>query len=444
MLTGSFRSYRIADITIAPDRQRRELTGIEELADSIRKIGLIHPIVLTPEGVLVAGERRLRAHEHMGMTHVMVQFTNELPQDELEAIELEENIKRKSLAWKEEVAAVSRIHALRAAQDSEWTADDTADLLSVSPSFISKYLKVNEYILKGEELVVNSDNLVTAYNICLRKDQRAEEATNNEIDSAIDDILAKPMSVNPVPKRAEGSDKLPMPEPKQKPVPYLLADFREWAKQPYAGQKINFLHCDFPYGINYDKHNGGATGLLGKYADTPELYLECLRALKTIMADRVADSAHLMFWLSARHEIIHQSRLALEDMGWKVNPVPLIWHRSDNSGILPDPQRGPRQVYEVCLFGSRGDRKIVQAVSNLFAHPKTKEVHASEKPIAMLQHFFRMFVDESTVMLDPTMGSGNSILAAEESGAKSVLGLEALPEIYENACAYRERVKRRD
>lgn len=444
MLSGSFRSYRIADITIAPDRQRRELTGIEELADSIRKIGLIHPVILNPEGVLVAGERRLRAHEHMGLTHILVQFTNELAKDELEAIELEENIKRKSLAWKEEVAAVSRIHTLRVAQDREWTADDTAELLSVSPSFVSKYLKVNEYILKGEELVVNSDNLVTAYNICLRKDQRAEEATNNEIDSAIDDILAKPMSVNPVPKRAEGSDKLPMPEPKQKPVPYLLADFREWAKQPYTGQKLNFLHCDFPYGINYDKHNGGATGLLGKYADTPELYLECLRALKTIMADRVADSAHLMFWLSARHEIVHQSRLALEGMGWKINPVPLIWHRSDNSGILPDPQRGPRQVYEVCLFGSRGDRKIVQAVSNLYAHPKTKEVHASEKPIAMLQHFFRMFVDESTVMLDPTMGSGNSVLAAEEAGAKSVLGLEALPEIYENACAYRGRVKRRD
>lgn len=446
MLSGSFRPYRIADITIAPDRQRRELTGIEELADSIRKIGLIHPVVLTPDGVLVAGERRLRAHQHIGLTHIPAQFTNELAKEELEAIELEENIKRKSLAWKEEVAAVSRIHALRMAQDPEWTSDDTADLLSVSASFISKYLKVSEYISKGEELVVNADNLVTAYNICLRKDQRAEEATNNEIESAIDDIFSKPVSVNPVPKKAEAKadGNLPLPEAKQKPVPYLLADFREWAKEPWTGPKFNFIHCDFPYGINYDKHNGGATGLLGKYADTPELYLECLRALRSVTADRVGDSAHIMFWLSARHEIIHQSRLALEEMGWKINPVPLIWHRSDNSGILPDPQRGPRQVYEVCLFGSRGDRKIVQAVSNLYAHPKTKEVHASEKPIAMLQHFFRMFVDESTVMLDPTMGSANSILAAEEASAKFVLGLEALPEIYDNACAYRERVKRRD
>lgn len=62
----------------------------------------------------------------------------------------------------------------------------------------------------------------------------------------------------------------------------------------------------------------------------------------------------------------------------------------------------------------------------------------------MLQHFFRMFVDESTVMLDPTMGSGNAILAAEESSPKFVLGLEALEEIYQNALTYRNKVKRRD
>jgi len=62
----------------------------------------------------------------------------------------------------------------------------------------------------------------------------------------------------------------------------------------------------------------------------------------------------------------------------------------------------------------------------------------------MLQHFFRMFVDESTVMLDPTMGSGNAILAAEESSPMFVLGLEALDEIYQNALAYRNKVKRRD
>lgn len=360
-----------------------------------------------------------------------------------EAIELEENVKRKSLTWKEEVNAIARIHALKQLKDPKWLMSDTVELLSSSAAAISRALTVQEFIDAEEPLVLQADNLVTAYNICLRKKQRAEEDSDADVNSAIDNLFAKPVSVNPMPAARSGEPTLSV-SAEQPAIPYQLADFREWAKQPWAGPKFNFLHCDFPYGINYDKHNGGATGLLGGYEDTPELYQQCLAALASCMADRVADSAHLMFWLSARLEIVHASKLALETMGWKINPVPLIWHRSDNSGVLPDPQRGPRQVYEVCLFGSRGDRKIVQAVSNLFAHPKTKEVHASEKPRAMLQHFFRMFVDESTVMLDPTMGSGNAILAAEESSPKFVLGLEALEEIYNNSLAYRNRVKRRD
>ena len=444
MLTGSFRSYPIASILIAPDRQRKELTGISELAESIRSIGLIHPIVITPEGTLVAGERRLRAHQEIGLTHILVQFTTELPREELEAIELEENVKRKALNWKEEVQAVARLHELKMAGDTEWTQQATARLLSVSDSTITQYLLVDSFMKAGEPLVLEADNYSTARNICFRKLQRAEVEEENAVEEAIKQVFKTPLSVNPISVKKDVKEpELPIVD-SQPPVPYINADFREWATQPWSGPKFNFIHCDFPYGINYDKHNGGATGLLGKYADTPELYLECLRALKSCMEDRVAESAHIMFWLSARHEIIHQSRLALEDMGWKLNPVPLIWHRSDNSGILPDPQRGPRQVYEVCLIGSRGDRKIVQAVSNLFAHPKTKDVHASEKPRAMLQHFFRMFVDESTVMLDPTMGSGNSILAAEESEPKFVLGIEALEEIYRNAILYRNMVKRRE
>jgi ParB/RepB/Spo0J family partition protein len=445
MLSGSFHSYPISSITVAPDRQRKELTGVPDLADSIRSLGLIHPIVVTPDGVLVAGERRLRAHELLGLTHISVQFTTDLPREELEAIELEENVKRKALNWKEEVFAVARLHELKLSGDLDWSQSSTAKLLSVSATTIANYLLVHSFMEKQEPLVVNADNYSTALNICNRKVQRAEVAQDDAVDIAFAEVFKSPVSVSPEGlKKPSASSALDLLEAPQKTVPYLNADFREWAKQPWAGPKFNFLHCDFPYGINYDKHNGGATGLLGKYADTPELYLECLRALKLCMADRVAESAHIMFWLSARHEIIHQSRLALEDMGWKLNPVPLIWHRSDNSGILPDPQRGPRQVYEVCLFGSRGDRKIVQAVSNVFAHPKTKEVHASEKPRAMLQHFFRMFVDESTVMLDPTMGSGNSILAAEESGPKLVLGVEALEEIFNNAVTYRNFVKRGD
>jgi hypothetical protein len=375
----------------------------------------------------------------------LTQYTNELPQEDLEVIELEENVKRKDLSWKEEVAAIARLHGIKLRKDATWTHQDTAELLSVSPSFISKYLIVAGYIEAGEPLVDTADTMSAAYNICLRKEQRAEVTSVETLDASFDTIFSRPISIGSVPKKADRPDQeLPLGEAAQPAIPYLNVSFLDWAAAPFAGAaKFNFIHCDFPYGINFDRHNGGATGLFGAYDDSPELYQLCIQALAKITLDRVSESAHLMFWLSARQEIVQDTMEKLTAMGWKMNPVPLIWHRSDNAGILPDPNRGPRQVYEVCLFGSLGDRKIVQPISNLFAHPKTKEVHASEKPRAMLQHFFRMFVDESTVMLDPTMGSGNAILAAEESSPKYVLGLEALLEIYESAVAYRKKVKAR-
>jgi len=454
MLTGSFRSYPISSITVTPERQRKELTGIEELANSIGRLGLLHPIVISPDGVLVAGERRLRAHEFLGLTHILVQFTTELPREELEVIELEENVKRKALTWREEVAAIVRLHNLKSSLTDDWTNEDTAELISASTTTVYRALLISRYIERGDQLVIDADTYTAAFNICERREERAKAAATTSVEDAIDQAFAVPFSV-PAGKAKPATQAVvagvPQPAadtqhetPQTKAIPYLNVDFREWAVAPYEGPKFNFLHCDFPYGINFDKHNGGATGLLGGYEDTPELYQACIAALAKIMPTRVAPSAHIMFWLSARLEIVHDTKTKLEAMGWKINPVPLIWHRSDNSGVLPDHNRGPRQVYETCLFGSIGDRKIVQAVSNLLPHPKTKEVHASEKPRAMLQHFFRMFVDESTIMLDPTMGSGNAVMAAEESGAKFAMGLEALKEIYDNAVEYRKRVKLRE
>jgi DNA modification methylase len=111
--------------------------------------------------------------------------------------------------------------------------------------------------------------------------------------------------------------------------------------------------------------------------------------------------------------------------GFWVDPYPLIWHKSDNRGTLPDPSRGPRRVYEVAFLASHGDRKITTAVSNLFAHSiGADREHMSLKPVPVLQHFFRMFVDSNTRILDPTCGSGTSLVAARNLGATHFLGLE--------------------
>ena len=107
-----------------------------------------------------------------------------------------------------------------------------------------------------------------------------------------------------------------------------------------------------------------------------------------------------------------------------IDPFPLVWMKDDNMGLLPDPKRGPRRIYETCLFGARGDRKIVSAVSNAIAEATDRSQHMSTKPEAVLRYFFGMFVDENSVVLDPTCGSGSALRAAEGLGAAHVLGVE--------------------
>jgi DNA modification methylase len=116
-----------------------------------------------------------------------------------------------------------------------------------------------------------------------------------------------------------------------------------------------------------------------------------------------------------------------------IDPFPLIWLKSDGVGLLPDPQRGPRRIYETCLFGSRGDRKIVSSVANAYAAPTDRAQHMSTKPEPVLRHFFRMFVDENSTVLDPTCGSGSALRAAETLGAAHILGVEINKDFTERA-----------
>jgi len=139
-----------------------------------------------------------------------------------------------------------------------------------------------------------------------------------------------------------------------------------------------------------------------------------------------------MFWFSMEHynQTLSLFRQLAPDLVFQ--KFPLVWVKSDNVGILPDPERGPRRIYETAFIASREDRKILRAKSNAYAAPTDKAHHQSTKPFPVLSHFFEMFVDQHSKVLDPTCGSGSSLRAAEALGAK-VLGLEIDPEHFSSA-----------
>ena len=418
MTSGNFRTYEVAAIIVnRAERQRRELRNIDELAESIQRIGLINPPVITQDGVLVAGERRLTAIRQLGWTHTPVQFAEDLSDYDLQCIELEENVKRENLPWQDEVAALERFHKLKVAHEPGWSQEQTADAVGLSRPEVTKKLQVASHM--GNETIAKADRFSAALNMVQRNAERKRSTVLESVGIAVDNTVLSP------------EEQAPAPEPI---IPLLNVSFHEWQPQ-YTGPKFNLIHCDFPYGINVADAPRMDSTIKDHYDDSPEVFYTLLDRLAAAMDNVVADSAHLIFWHSMKFHA--HSVEALTKMGWKCNPFPLIWHKSDGSGIAPDPQRGPRQTYEAAIFAVRGDRKITQegCVANSFAHPGRRDgaIHASEKPYAMLRHFMRMVCDEYSLVLDPTCGSGNALKVAEDLKAARVLGLEQLPEFYQIA-----------
>lgn len=401
MTSGVFHLIPISKITVLRDtRQRRELEKIDELADSIKRLGLINPITVTRDLTLVAGERRLEAHKTIGADMIACQYVDEADDHTVRAIELEENIKRVELAWQDRCRAIQEYHAHQKAENAKWTYDDTAAAIGVSKVEVHRQLEVAKELAVNPK-VAQAPKFSVASGIVTRANERKDEQTVNAI-----------RAIEAAPKPAALPDSI------------VCANFNEWAPG-YSGPRFNFIHCDFPYGINMERSDQGSGAAHGAYDDSPDTYWRLLDTLSANVAHLTTESCHLMFWFSMKY---YKETLDILSRDWVVDPFPLIWMKSDNVGILPDPNRGPRRVYETAFLARRGDRKVVSAVANAYSAPSVRDRHMSEKSEPMLRHFFGMLVDENSVVLDPTAGSGSALRAAESRGAKHVLGLELNPE----------------
>ncbi|MGH8996030.1 MAG: ParB/RepB/Spo0J family partition protein [Acidimicrobiales bacterium] len=95
--------HRVNDIVVLDrirtgERDRIELGDIVELAASIDSVGLLHPVVVTADFELVAGERRLAAVRSLGWTEVPVTVVDLASAADVLRAEMDENTCRRSLS----------------------------------------------------------------------------------------------------------------------------------------------------------------------------------------------------------------------------------------------------------------------------------------------------------------------------------------------------------
>ncbi|MHB1324473.1 MAG: ParB/RepB/Spo0J family partition protein [Coriobacteriia bacterium] len=129
------------DITPNPLQPRTDINEeqIAELTDSIRKVGVLQPIIVRPDGAayqIIAGERRWRASRAAGLERVPVRVMATTETEAL-ALALIENLQREDLNPIEEARGYRRLIT-----EYKMTQAELADRVSKSRSAVTNTLRL--------------------------------------------------------------------------------------------------------------------------------------------------------------------------------------------------------------------------------------------------------------------------------------------------------------
>lgn len=131
----------LKDIAPNPDQPRKTFhqDALRELASSIEKHGLIQPIIVKRQGdkryILVAGERRYRAHQLLGKDTIPAIVT----EGNADEIALIENIQREDLDPLETAEAFAQM-----LERHNYTQDELGKVIGKAQNTVSEFLKLNE------------------------------------------------------------------------------------------------------------------------------------------------------------------------------------------------------------------------------------------------------------------------------------------------------------
>ncbi|MDO8880430.1 MAG: ParB/RepB/Spo0J family partition protein [Coriobacteriia bacterium] len=145
----------IASVEPNPHQPRTTMdeTHISELADSIKKVGVLQPIVVRPIGneyQIIAGERRWRAAREAGLEKVPVRVMM-CSETEALALALIENLQREDLNPVEEARGYRRL-----IDEYHMTQSELADRVSKSRSAVTNTLRLLDLPEDILELLYNS------------------------------------------------------------------------------------------------------------------------------------------------------------------------------------------------------------------------------------------------------------------------------------------------
>ena len=153
------------DKIIIPQQRKRTFSDekCKELARSIEEIGLLQPIIITENGILVSGLHRLKACKLLGWQEIdcikknydeldaeLAEIDENLVRIELTTLERAEHLKRRKEIYEAKYPEAKRPQGGRRQKNSETVSPfskDAAVKLAVSPRTIQQEVQIAEKIV---------------------------------------------------------------------------------------------------------------------------------------------------------------------------------------------------------------------------------------------------------------------------------------------------------
>jgi DNA modification methylase/ParB-like chromosome segregation protein Spo0J len=430
---------------IVTNRARKELgDDYEDLKESIKKRGLLHPICVSKaDSELVAGFRRLQSHIDLGLEKIEVRYREDLSPLEKKLLELEENI-HKALTWDEQAVLRAQIHilqqeihgkAVKGHKSDGYSLEDTARDLSLTKVTLSQDLRLANALQELPEL-----RKITSRRQALKAIDRIEEVA---LLTALANIDAESQSTD-----------------KKQPYITICGDALVEIPRRIDDEVVDLVIFDPPWGI--DAHiiasSRGPRGEKTSYADdtattATDLSFKLLPELHRVMKP----DAHMYMFIGAQYRELYYDFLtnyadfsfriqvmkyslpslapqldklneAVEKVSknrsWSfhVEIVPLIWVKEGGGFTDFDYKFMPR--YETILFCSKGIKKPLNEItSNVLEYRRsatTERIHTQEKPIELIQKFIKLSSQPNEIVLDPCAGSFVTSVAATLAGRRSI------------------------
>jgi site-specific DNA-methyltransferase (adenine-specific) len=422
-------SIPIASLLESTDRprQRQEFdsAALLELADSIKKHGLFHAIVVRPDGkTLVAGERRLRAiEEHLVPLGVAVRYGGEtLPLGHipvvpvatedplaLEEIELDENFRRVNLSWQEHTAAVARLHQLRGAQANALMSAAIAsgrvpEEEGLKPHTVAATAVEVRGSSEGDAQNTTRQEIILAQHL-----HRPEIAAAKSVKEAFKTLKRlEEGERNRVLAAAVGATYTADVHQA------FHASCLEWMTGPEWQGKFDVILTDPPYGMGAHEFGDSAGRLAGidhQYDDSYESWVPLMQRWTELSYAVTKPQAHAYVFCDI--DRFHELRGLMQKAGWYVFRTPLI--NVKGSGRVPLPDKGPRRQYEICLYAIKGDKTVTAIYPDVITSSADEQMqHGAQKPVELYVNLLRRSCRPGDWVLDCFAGTGTILPAAHE------------------------------